>query len=106
MSPAYSAADLTVSRAGAVTLHELAFFGKCAILVPYPGAGGHQLANARVLAGCNAAFLAEERKFDASFLKEKIGLAEREPERIAAMGLNCAAALRTDGARACWPKSL
>jgi UDP-N-acetylglucosamine--N-acetylmuramyl-(pentapeptide) pyrophosphoryl-undecaprenol N-acetylglucosamine transferase len=65
MSIIYSCADVVLSRAGAVTLHELAFFGKCAILVPYPGAHGHQLANARVLADREAAFLVEQKDLGA-----------------------------------------
>jgi UDP-N-acetylglucosamine--N-acetylmuramyl-(pentapeptide) pyrophosphoryl-undecaprenol N-acetylglucosamine transferase len=48
MSSAYSASDLVISRAGAMTLSEIAYFGLPSILIPYPyAAEGHQEANAR-----------------------------------------------------------
>lgn len=46
---AYAIADLVIARAGAATVFELASFGIPSILVPYPYAHGHQMANARVL---------------------------------------------------------
>ena len=106
MSLAYSAADLIVSRAGAVTLHELAFFGKCAILVPYPGARAHQAANARALTDRGAAVFVEQAHFDAEFLKDKLEWAEREPDAVTAMGRRSAETLRTDGARVMAEESL
>lgn len=50
MDLAYSAADIIVSRAGAVTISELCLVGKPAILVPSPNvAEDHQTKNAQVL---------------------------------------------------------
>ena len=50
MGWAYGLANLVVCRAGALTLAELAIFGKPAILIPYPySAEGHQVKNARRL---------------------------------------------------------
>lgn len=61
MDLAYSAADLVLCRAGALTIAELTALGKPALLVPLPtSAGGHQLANARRLASAGAASLIEE----------------------------------------------
>lgn len=48
MEEAYAHADLAIGRAGASTLAELASCGVPSILIPYPHAGGHQVANARV----------------------------------------------------------
>ncbi|MBO0893560.1 MAG: hypothetical protein J2O39_04210, partial [Acidimicrobiales bacterium] len=50
MPLALAAADLVVSRAGAVTVAELCVAARPAVLVPLPGApGDHQTANASVL---------------------------------------------------------
>jgi UDP-N-acetylglucosamine--N-acetylmuramyl-(pentapeptide) pyrophosphoryl-undecaprenol N-acetylglucosamine transferase len=58
MDFAYSAADIIVSRAGAITLAELAIVQKPVILVPYPfAAGKHQEHNARVIENEGAAIL-------------------------------------------------
>ncbi len=49
MEEAYSAADLVVSRAGASSLNEIAYFGLPSVLVPYPfAADNHQEANAKI----------------------------------------------------------
>jgi UDP-N-acetylglucosamine--N-acetylmuramyl-(pentapeptide) pyrophosphoryl-undecaprenol N-acetylglucosamine transferase len=54
-------ADLVVSRAGALTLAELAAAGRAAILVPFASAThGHQLENARAFAAAGAAVFIEE----------------------------------------------
>ena len=56
VADAYTAADLVVCRAGAMTTAELSVFGKPAILVPLPAAAaGHQRANALAMAKVGAA---------------------------------------------------
>ncbi len=54
--PVLAAADVAITAAGAITLHELAALGVPALVVPLSGAAaGHQLANARAFAaatGC------------------------------------------------------
>ncbi len=72
MRMAYSLADLVVCRAGAGTLAELAYFGKAAILIPYPYAGGHQFDNAYCLERDSAALVIEEIRLDGPALSEKI----------------------------------
>jgi UDP-N-acetylglucosamine--N-acetylmuramyl-(pentapeptide) pyrophosphoryl-undecaprenol N-acetylglucosamine transferase len=50
MSAAYAAADMVVSRSGAMAVAEIAMTGKACIFVPYPHAAeDHQTYNAEVL---------------------------------------------------------
>jgi UDP-N-acetylglucosamine--N-acetylmuramyl-(pentapeptide) pyrophosphoryl-undecaprenol N-acetylglucosamine transferase len=49
ISLVYSAADLVIGRSGAGTINEVCFFGKPAIFIPYPYAGGHQKVNAEFM---------------------------------------------------------
>jgi len=61
MDVAYSAADLVVCRAGALTISELAVLGKAAILVPSPNvAEDHQTVNAMSLVRKDAAVLIKD----------------------------------------------
>lgn len=58
ITSAWAAADVIVSRAGAITCSELLATGKAGILVPSPHvAGDHQTHNAKALAGQGAAVL-------------------------------------------------
>lgn len=58
MENAYAAADIIISRAGAMTIAELCAVGKPAILVPYPfAAEDHQTTNALSLVNKNAALM-------------------------------------------------
>ncbi len=59
------AADVVVSRAGAMTLSELAELGKPAILIPSPNvADNHQYRNAKSFSDMGAAVLVEESELD------------------------------------------
>jgi len=61
MNLLYAAADIVCCRAGASTAAELIYLKKPAVLVPLPtSAGGHQLANARILSDAGAAVTLEE----------------------------------------------
>ena len=56
-----AAADIVVSRAGAMTISELALMNKAAILIPSPNVvDNHQFKNAKVLSDAGAAVLIEE----------------------------------------------
>lgn len=58
MPQAYAAADVVVSRAGAIAVSEIAVSGKPAVFVPSPNvADDHQTKNARTLADRNAALM-------------------------------------------------
>lgn len=73
MAAAYSAADVIVCRAGAITLAELSVAGKPAILVPYPyAAADHQLHNARAIANQGAAVVVTEGNHFIPRLKQEI----------------------------------
>jgi UDP-N-acetylglucosamine--N-acetylmuramyl-(pentapeptide) pyrophosphoryl-undecaprenol N-acetylglucosamine transferase len=63
MESLYSAADLVVSRAGAMAIAELAALEVPSVLVPIArSAGDHQRENARAVAKAGGAFLVEERE--------------------------------------------
>jgi UDP-N-acetylglucosamine--N-acetylmuramyl-(pentapeptide) pyrophosphoryl-undecaprenol N-acetylglucosamine transferase len=70
MQYAYSASDLVISRAGATTIAELMLFKIPALLVPYPYAYKHQLANARVLAKQGCAVLLDDAQFTGGEARE------------------------------------
>ncbi len=83
MADAYEAADLAITRAGAMTIAELCAWGVPSVLVPLPtAAADHQTRNARTLADAGAAI--------------HLPQAELSAERLAAM----AAALRANPGRA------
>lgn len=57
-----SAADLVISRAGALTVSEITACGKASILIPSPNVtGNHQYFNARVVADKGGAIIIEEK---------------------------------------------
>ena len=74
MLTALAAADLVVGRAGSSTLAEVTALGLPIVIVPYPHAAGHQIANARQLVEAGAGRLVEDGAFDANALLEAAGL--------------------------------
>jgi UDP-N-acetylglucosamine--N-acetylmuramyl-(pentapeptide) pyrophosphoryl-undecaprenol N-acetylglucosamine transferase len=68
MASALAACDLIVGRAGSSTLAEATALGKPMVVVPYPHAAGHQLANARRLVESGAGRLVPDEDFDAEAL--------------------------------------
>lgn len=78
------AADIVISRCGAMTLSELCAAGAAAILVPSPNvADNHQLKNARALSDSDAAILIEEARLSgASLTAEITRLANAKNERL------------------------
>jgi UDP-N-acetylglucosamine--N-acetylmuramyl-(pentapeptide) pyrophosphoryl-undecaprenol N-acetylglucosamine transferase len=61
MEYAYSAADVVVARAGAMTIAEISVVGKAAVFVPYPFASeDHQAANALTLVKKRAALMVRD----------------------------------------------
>ncbi len=86
MGLAYGAADLAVSRAGAVVLSELCATGVPALLIPFPfAADDHQRQNARVLVAAGAAELLAQERLDAVTLWGRMRALLDAPDRLAAM---------------------
>jgi UDP-N-acetylglucosamine--N-acetylmuramyl-(pentapeptide) pyrophosphoryl-undecaprenol N-acetylglucosamine transferase len=82
MEYAYCASDLVISRAGATTISEIMYYGLPSILVPYPYAHKHQMANAEVLTSKHLAVLIEERFLSVEVLKRQIDSLINDPERL------------------------
>jgi len=69
MPQAYRAADLVIARAGAITLAELAYLGKPAILIPSPNvAEDHQAKNAHTLVQKDAALMIRDEALQEALL--------------------------------------
>jgi UDP-N-acetylglucosamine--N-acetylmuramyl-(pentapeptide) pyrophosphoryl-undecaprenol N-acetylglucosamine transferase len=87
MDMAYAAADVVISRAGAMSVAELCVCGKPAVLVPYPfAAEDHQTANARMLANAGAADLVPDAEAGNTLIDTVAALLMDKPrlERYAA----------------------
>ncbi len=73
MPTVISAADIVISRAGAMTLSEIAKCGSAAILIPSPNvADDHQRKNAEALANAGAAIMITEEELGSGILENKI----------------------------------
>ncbi len=65
-------AGMVVMRAGASSLAEVACLGKPMVLVPYPHASNHQMANANPFAAAGAAVVVEDSEFTAERLLAEV----------------------------------
>ncbi len=84
-----AAADLVISRAGAMSLSELALMGKAAILIPSPYvAEQHQLKNAMALVNQTAAVCVEEHTLPEGTLTAAVLGLLGDAERRTVMGEN------------------
>jgi UDP-N-acetylglucosamine--N-acetylmuramyl-(pentapeptide) pyrophosphoryl-undecaprenol N-acetylglucosamine transferase len=82
-----AAADLVVSRAGAMTLGELAAAGKGAVLVPFAAAtNNHQELNARVVEKAGGAVVITEAELQPERLAAAISSVLSDPDRAKRMG--------------------
>jgi UDP-N-acetylglucosamine--N-acetylmuramyl-(pentapeptide) pyrophosphoryl-undecaprenol N-acetylglucosamine transferase len=93
MDLAYAAADVIVSRAGAIAVSELSIIGKPMILIPSPNvAEDHQTKNAMALVKNDAAILIKDSEAREDLIERVISLAKDEnqqrklSEAIAKMG--------------------
>ncbi len=84
-----AAADLVISRAGALTLAELEAAGRAAVLVPSPNvAENHQYYNALELEKQDAAVVIEEKDLSGRKLIETVSGLLAEPGKLERMGQN------------------
>lgn len=79
MALAYSAADVIVSRAGAIAISELAIAKKPVLLVPFPfAAEDHQTKNALALVEKNAAKMVKDSDMEGNFWSTLIEICQNE----------------------------
>ena len=82
-----AAADLVISRAGALTLAELQAAGRASILIPSPNvAENHQYYNALELQKAGAALVIEEKNLTGEGLIQAVESLLAEPGRLEVMG--------------------
>ena len=82
MALAYSAADVIVSRAGAIAISELAMAQKPVLLVPFPfAAEDHQTKNAMTLVDKNAARMVKDTEMSDKFWTTLMEICENEKVR-------------------------
>ena len=83
---AYAAADLAVTRAGAMTIAELCAWGLPAVLVPLPTAAqDHQTHNARTVAAAGAAVHLPQPSLTGASLHDTVCALRDDPAELAAM---------------------
>jgi len=74
MTDALIASDMLIGRAGSSTLAEASALGLPLVVVPYPHASAHQMANARLLAEAGAARIVADEDFDTGALLSAVEL--------------------------------
>ena len=83
------AADLIISRAGAMTITELTEIGRPSVLVPYPAAAeNHQYYNAMTLVNQNAAILIEDKNLTKAKLVDEVSKLYADRGRLKLMEEN------------------
>jgi UDP-N-acetylglucosamine--N-acetylmuramyl-(pentapeptide) pyrophosphoryl-undecaprenol N-acetylglucosamine transferase len=86
ISEAYRAADLALSRSGAMATAELCAWGIPAIVIPLPtAAADHQTANAKALAAAGAAEMIKQSDLKPDSLAKTVGDLLANPTKLAAM---------------------
>ena len=100
-----AAADLVISRAGALTLAELEAAGRAAILIPSPNvAENHQYYNALELEKAGAAVVVEEKDLTGEKLIELVDRLTSRPETLAEMGQKARTLARPDSLDLIWDR--
>lgn len=97
MAECMAAADVVVSRAGAITVSEIAALGKPSILIPSPNVvRNHQEQNAREFENKNAAALIVEKDLTSDALYDKIMSMVSDKKQLREMSENLKSLARTD----------
>jgi UDP-N-acetylglucosamine--N-acetylmuramyl-(pentapeptide) pyrophosphoryl-undecaprenol N-acetylglucosamine transferase len=91
MDLAYAAADLVVSRSGAMTCAELAAVGLPAIYVPFPIGNGEQRLNALPVVGAGGGLLIADEELTGQTLLADVRALVQDQERLVRMGQRAAA---------------
>jgi len=82
MDQAYAAADVIISRAGAMSIAEICIVAKPAVFVPYPfAAEDHQTVNAMNLVNKKAALLVKDSEAGKQLIKTVVQLAINDEEQ-------------------------
>jgi UDP-N-acetylglucosamine--N-acetylmuramyl-(pentapeptide) pyrophosphoryl-undecaprenol N-acetylglucosamine transferase len=82
MEMAYAAADLVISRSGAMSIAELSVAKKATVFVPFPHAAeDHQTANAKNLVAKKAGLLVKDSEAKVKLVETVIALSKDEPLR-------------------------
>lgn len=91
MDKMYKAADLLITRAGAMTITELSIARRPAILIPLPTAAeNHQFFNAKALENVGAGIVIEENMLNEQLLYDKINTVIFDDKKLAELGNNAA----------------
>ncbi|MBQ7938108.1 MAG: undecaprenyldiphospho-muramoylpentapeptide beta-N-acetylglucosaminyltransferase [Oscillospiraceae bacterium] len=92
-----AAADLVISRCGAITLAELKAAGRASVLIPSPNvAENHQYHNAMVLQSHGAGVVIEEKDLTGELLCKTVKEITENPERLKELSENAKALAVTD----------
>ncbi len=100
MGIAYCAADVVISRAGALSLAELCLYGKPSILIPLPtAAGNHQEANARNMEQNGASILVLQNELTTKRLETELISLITDETRMQTMAAKALTLAKPESAR-------
>ena len=98
-----AAADLVISRAGALTLAEISAVGRASVLIPSPNvAENHQYHNAMQLAKLGAAVVLEEKQLTGDALIETVDRLTQDPATLLEMGAKARSLAQPDSLERIW----
>jgi UDP-N-acetylglucosamine--N-acetylmuramyl-(pentapeptide) pyrophosphoryl-undecaprenol N-acetylglucosamine transferase len=100
MDLAYSAADLALCRAGAMTCAELAAVGLPAVFVPLPHGNGEQALNAAEVVAAGGALRVDDADLTADWVRANVASLAADRSRLAGMAQKAAGFGRRDAADA------